>query len=90
MTGSDSKQPNCRSFRPPSTLLPVSQGVDADTHRLRELRLGQANEAAKRSDVITGFYVTIDETSADPSGNSPRHLFDRKFWDLRHGTVPPT
>jgi hypothetical protein len=89
MSSSDSKQPDCRSFRPPSTLLPVSQGVDADTHRLRELRLCQANEAPKGSDILSGFNLPLHQALADSRRDSSGELFLGQFRNLGRGAGPP-
>jgi hypothetical protein len=64
--------------------------MDTDTHCLSELGLGQANEAAKRGDIVARLDLAVHQPSADASWNCPRHLRVRELGDLCHGGLPPT
>jgi hypothetical protein len=67
VTSRYSQQRNGRTVGPPTSLFPVAQSVDADTHGLCKLHLREANKTPQRSNVITRLEFTKDQPPASRS-----------------------
>ena len=67
----NSEQGQRRSFGAPSTLLPVAQGMDADSERDGELLLGQSDEAPKRDHIFAPRELSTKDSFPLLPGNRP-------------------
>jgi len=84
MPRGDSQERDCGSFRLPSALLPVAQGMNADCDRSGELSLSQPDEASQRRDVYSGLEASLHQPSPQARGNRSLELFVGQFGDIRH------
>jgi hypothetical protein len=58
--------------------------VDADTQRLGEAYLGQANKSTKRHHVVTGLELAGHETLSYSGWNRPGKLTGSEFGKVAH------
>jgi len=84
MPRGDSQERDCGSFRLPSALLPVAQGMNTDCDRSGELSLSQADEASQRRDVFSGLEASLHQPPPQARGNRSFELLVRQFGDIRH------
>jgi hypothetical protein len=68
MSCRNSKQSERRPFRGPPALFPVSEGMNAYSHRPRESRLSQPDEAPQRGHIFTGLESALHQALADAGG----------------------
>ena len=84
MSGSDAEQCERRAFGRAAVLLPIPERVDADAHGACETRLGQAHEASKGGDVVTGLELAAHEASANTGWNGPGEVAAGQLWHVGH------
>ena len=84
MPRGDSQKRDRGSFRLPSTLLPVAQGMNADFDRSSELGLSQTYKASERRDVLSRLETSLHEPLSQAGRNRSLQLFFRQFGDVRH------
>ena len=84
MPRGDSQKRDRGSFRLPSTLFPVAQGMDADFDRSSELGLGQTYEGSQRRNVLSRLETSLHEPLSQTGRNRSLQLFFRQFGDVRH------
>ena len=84
MPRGDSQKRDRGSFRLPSTLLPVAQGMNADFDRSSELGLSQTDKASQRRNVLSGLETSLHEPLSQAGRNRPLQLFFLQFGDIRH------
>ncbi len=84
MPRGDSQKRDRGSFRLPSTLLPVSHGMNADFDRPSELGLSQTYKVSQRRDVLSGFEAPLNQPLSDTRWNSSLELFIGQFGDICH------
>ncbi len=63
---SDTKERERGPLRMAPPLLPVAESVDAYTHGLRELGLGESDKAPERGEVLAGFEDAGQESLSNP------------------------
>src|SRR5690606_31781403 len=68
--GGDSQQCQSWTLRSAPSLLPISESVNADAHRLGELRLRQANSAPECRNVLARFELALNEALAQTGRDS--------------------
>lgn len=83
----DSQQGQSWTLWAPTSLLPISESVDADAHGLGELSLRQANEASERGNVLAGFEFALDEAFTQTRGDGGLEVSIGKFSDVIGGHV---
>ncbi len=85
MPGSDPEQRDRRPVRPTPTLLPVSEGVDADADGAREALLREPEEVSERDDVGARLDLASEESAPHAGGHGACELISREFGDVGHG-----
>lgn len=75
----DAKERQTRSMGSPATLLPVAKGPDADAEGLRELRLGEVDEASKGNDVVAILDLSAEEAATYGPGKGSSELVFGEF-----------
>ena len=80
----DPEQRYRRAMRTATTLLPVSQCVNADPHGPGELDLGKTDETAERDDIITGLEHSGDEALSHPYRDGPAEVLLGQFGYFGH------
>ena len=68
MSSRDSQQSKRRALRAPSTLFPVTKGMNADAHRAREPRLRQPYETPQCGHILSRLESPLHQSLANPGG----------------------
>jgi hypothetical protein len=85
--GRDSQEGQSWTLWGATSLFPIAESVDADTHGLSELGLRQANEAPERGNVFAGFEFALDEASTQARWDGRFEVSVGKFSDVIGGHV---
>lgn len=84
MPGGDAQQGDCGTLRMTPALLPVAESVNADSHGVSELHLGEPDKAPQGCDVLAGFKLSEHEAFSNARGNGLGELFLNQLWNLTH------
>ena len=82
MAGGDSQERDGRSLRLATPLLPVSQSVHTDSHRLGESRLSQSDNAPQGGGVIPALELAGHQPPAQSSRNRTCELATSEWGGL--------
>ena len=75
----DAKEGKGRSIRETSSLFPIPEGVNADSHSLGELSLGHCEVFTEQSDVFSRLERSMKKSPVSPCWNGSGEVLGGKF-----------